>query len=151
MEGWLDLLKGIGSYGTPATLVLIGLLTWWQILPKLIDAISNRQSKIEERMGLLLDNATERFEKQLADADRRHDDCMKGQRQLVGRIDEQDKKLSEQSRLIDAQSDMITGLKAQLRQLQVSAVRLDGTGITDIARGVVEALDHLNPPQGATT
>lgn len=141
---WLDLIKNIGSYGTPATLVIIGLLAWWQVLPKLIDAISNRQSKIEERMALLLDSATERFEKQLKEADERHDDCMAGQRVLIQRIDEQDEKLSVQSRLIDAQQDMITGLKAQLRQLQVSSVRVEGSPISGLARGVVEALDHID-------
>lgn len=150
MEGsWWDLIKGIGqSYGTPATLVIIGLLTWWQVLPKLIDAITNRQSKIEGRMAALLDSATERFEKELAAADKRHEDCMAGQQRLIARIDEQDEKLSEQSRLIDSQQDMITGLKKQLRQLQVSAIRQEGHPISEMAQRAVEALERLDTPKG---
>ena len=150
MEGspWLNIGKIVGSYGTPATLILLGLLAWWQGLPKLIEALSNRQSKVEERMALLLDSATQRFEKQLKEADQRHDDCMEGQRELIKRIDEQDEKLSAQSRLIDEQHDQIAGLKAQLRQLQVSAVRLDGSAISDIARGVVASLENLSDKEG---
>lgn len=145
--GWINVLKAAGGYGTSATLVVMGLFAWWHVLPKLIDAISNRQSKIEERMALLLETTTARFEGQLAAADKRHEDCMKGQQLLIQRIDDQDKKLSEQSTTISEQSDLINGLKAQLRQLQMSAVRLDGTPISQMARGVVVALDNLELDQ----
>jgi len=145
-EWWLGVLKAIGSYGTPATLIIIGLLTWWRVLPALIEAISNRQSKIEERMAKLLDTTTERFERQLKEADQRHEDCIEGQRLLLTRIDEQDEKLSAQSKLIEEQRDQIAGLKAQLRTLQIAAVRLDGHPISDMARGVVTALENLETP-----
>ncbi len=84
--GPLDYLKGWGGYTTTVTLIVGGLLSWWKVLPALIEAISNRQSKIEERMGKLLESATTRFETQLAASDKRHADCMEGQETLRKRI-----------------------------------------------------------------
>lgn len=140
----LEGFKGLGGYTTTGTLVVIALLTWWKVLPAIIDAIANRQSKIEERMGSLLDDATARFTRQIAEADQRHDECMNGQRKLVERIDEQDAKIAEQSRTIGAQDETIAGLRKQFSQLQASAVRLDGTSVSDIARGVVDSLDRID-------
>lgn len=140
----LESLRGLGGYSTTIALIVGGLLTWWKVLPSIIDAIANRQSKIEERMGSLLDDATARFTRQIAEADQRHADCMEGQRKLVARIDEQDAKIAEQSRTIGAQDETIAGLRKQFSQLQASAVRLDGTSVSDIARGVVDSLDRID-------
>lgn len=137
----LDFLKGWGGYTTTLTLIAGGLLTWWKVLPALIDALANRQSKIEERMGALLRDATDRFSRQIAEADARHADCMEGQRKLLERVEEQDEKITAQSRKLQEQDETIAGLRAQFRSMQVSAVRIEGGGVSALARGMIETLD----------
>jgi len=118
---------GVGIW----TLVAMLLIAWWQGLPKLLDAITNRQSKIEERMQDLLDKATERFERELAAADKRHGDCMAANDVLAGRINEQEKRLAGQASTIAEQGDQlvtaqrtIDSLKKQIVQMQASALRV---------------------------
>jgi len=142
----LDWLKGLGGYTTTVTLIIGGLLTWWKVLPSLIDAISNRQSNIEHRMGELLASATERFEKQLASADKRHDDCMAGQERLVARINEQDVKIAELSRTVEARDEVIAGLRKQFTQLQTTAIREEGKHpvLAPMAAAAIEALGSVH-------
>ncbi len=133
---FLESLKGYGGYSTTVVIIVFGLMTWWKVLPSVIDAISNRQSKIEERIGKLLDEATPRFERQIAAADERHEHCMEGQEALQREVN----RLREHSVV---QDKTIEGLRRQILQMQVSAVRLEGSGVTPIATATVAALDRM--------
>lgn len=133
---WAEALKGFGGYSTTATIIVFGLLAWWKVLPAFIDAISNRQSKIEERMGKLLEDATARFQREIAAADERHHDCMEGQRLMALEVD----------RLRDCVNDQqatIEGLKRQIIQMQTSALRVDGQGVTPIITAALQSLDKV--------
>ncbi len=136
MPHFLESLKGYGGYSTSIVVIIVALATWWKVLPSVIDALANRQSKIEERMGKLLDDATQRFEKQIAAADARHEHCMEGQEELQREV----KRLRDHS---IAQDKTIEGLRRQILQMQVSAVRIEGTGVTPLATAAVEALNKL--------
>lgn len=74
------------------TLVASCLAMWWKGLPAVLDAFERKQSGIEMRTEALLDAQTKRFNEQLAQADDRHEECMKGQqvlREEVARIQKQ--------------------------------------------------------------
>ena len=138
LKGWTP--GGVGIW----TLVIMALVAWWKGLPAFIDAMANRQSKIEERMGALLQQTTDRFSRELADADKRHEDCVKSQEVLRARIEAQDKKIAEQQECISEQQATIEGLKRQMLQMQQSAIRLEGMGsggIAEVAKAAVKAFD----------
>ena len=67
-------------------LVVLSLVGWWKGLPSVLEAFANRQSKVEERMGQLLEDATARFTREIAAADKRHDECIHGQQELVNEV-----------------------------------------------------------------
>lgn len=107
---------GVGIW----TLVIMALIAWWQGLPKLLDAITNRQSKIEERMGQLLADATTRFDRQIAEADRRLDECTKRHQQME---EHYERRIAAMQGEIDGLHDLVAGLKKQRVAVQVSAIR----------------------------
>lgn len=142
-----EALKGYGGYTTTVAIIVGGLLTWWRVLPALIDAMANRQSKIEERMGNLLTSATERFARDIEAADRRHDECIQGQEMLRKRIDQQDHKIREQQECIDEQQTTIEALKRQITQLQRSAVRTKGQSPSPLIEAAMASLDRIPSPK----
>lgn len=130
-KGWTP--GGAGIW----VVVILMLIGWWKGLPAVLDAFANRQSKIEERMGKLLDDATERFTREIAAADARHDDCMKGQEKMQTEVERLRTCVNEQQATID-------GLKKQIIQMQVSALRVEGnTGAAPFAQAVVAKLDKI--------
>jgi uncharacterized coiled-coil protein SlyX len=132
MKEWTP--GGVGVW----VLVLMFAGTLWRGLPKVIDAIANRRSKIEERLSVEMDAMAARFSGQIVDADHRHEECIRGQEALRSRIDGQDKiiatqgeTIAKQNQTISAQSQTIfelnndlQGLRAQHRQAGQSIVEL---------------------------
>jgi uncharacterized coiled-coil protein SlyX len=118
--------------------VCILLLILWKGVPAFLDAISNRQSKVEERMEARLKDSDERYLKQIEAADRRHEDCMKANETLSERIDALEERDAKKSKIIAEngdllvvaqqtivkQSEEIAGLKRQIVQMQVSTLRV---------------------------
>lgn len=125
------------------TLVALVLLGWWQGLPKFIDAFANRQSKLEERMQALLDRSTERFEREIAAADERHDACLEGQKRLMIRVEELERGRDEDRKVIAEQTRTIEGLNHKITQMQISALRTDGMVPSPLIQGVMDRLDQL--------
>lgn len=142
----LENLKGFGGYTTTLAIIIGGLLAWWKVLPAFVDAISNRQSKIEERMALLLENATARFTRDIAAADLRHADCMAGQDKLLARIDALEEKSAAQQACIEDQQRTIEGLRRGTAQRQVSAIRTEGQGASPMVERAMQALSQI--PEG---
>lgn len=124
------------NFGTlPGWLQLaVWVLILWRGVPTFLDAITNRQSKIEERMEARLKEADERYLKQIEAADRRHDECIKGQEKLQARVavlEGQVDKLHEEN----------AGLKRQIVGSQASAIRAaPDEVVTPLIRGMVENL-----------
>lgn len=118
------------------TVVALLLLGWWKGLPSVLDAFANRQSKIEERMGALLKDATERFTREIEAADKRHDDCMAGQDTLQREVERLRACVAEQQGTIEA-------LKRQMLQMQVSAIRVEGTSPSPIIAAALSSLDSV--------
>lgn len=112
-------IKGYGGYST--TIVLLFL--WWKGLPQVLEAWSNRQSKIEERMGKLLEDAQVRFAGQIREADSRHEKCIEGQEMLRLRVAELE--------------GTIDRMRTQMTQIGISTYR-EATG-----------RDELSPPMDA--
>lgn len=81
------------------------LLGFWKALPSVLDAFERRQSGIETRTEALLDAQTKRFNEQLAQADDRHEECMKGQQVLRDELDK-----------LRGQYNEVLALMAQMRQ-----------------------------------
>lgn len=128
-----------GAYGI-WLLVLIALGTLWKGSPAFITALSNRQSKVEERMSLLLKDTTDRFSREIAEADKRHDECVKGQDLLRDRIDKQDTKIREQQSTIDA-------LRREMSQVGVSAIRNGVLPVSPEIESALAQLDKIDRPQ----
>lgn len=129
-KGWTP--GGAGIW----VLVVLGLVGWWKGLPAVLEAIANRQSKIEERMGQLLEDATARFTRELAAADARHHDCMKGQSEMHLEVERLRECVQEQQATIDS-------LKKQLIQVQVSAIRTEGQPVSPLIASAVQSLDRV--------
>ncbi len=127
---------GVGIW----TLVAMLLAAWWKGLPTFLDAMANRQSKIEERMGKLLDDATTRFTRELAEADKRHEECIQGQERLRVRMEAQGARMEVQDQCIREQQSTIEGLKRQMMSMQVSAIRTDGMAPSPIIEAMIEKL-----------
>lgn len=125
------------------TLVALVLLGWWKGLPGVLDAFANRQSKLEERMQALLDRSTERFEREIAAADERHDACMEGQKRLMIRVEELERGRDEDRKVIAEQTRTIEGLNHKITQMQISALRTDGMAPSPLIKGVMDRLDQL--------
>lgn len=125
------------------TLVVMGLGMWWRGLPALIDAIANRQSKIEERMQGLLDRSTERFAREIEAADERHESCMEGQRKLIKRLEEVEAAREEDRKLINEQTRTIEALNHKITQMQVSAIRVDGQAPSPMIEAAIRSLDEI--------
>ena len=125
------------------SLVALVLLGWWQVLPKFIEAFANRQSKLEERMQVLLDRSTERFQRELAAADERHDACLEGQKRLMIRVEELERGRDEDRKLIAEQTRTIEGLNHKITQMQISALRTDGMVPSPLIKGVMDRLDQM--------
>jgi predicted nucleic acid-binding Zn-ribbon protein len=137
IKGWTP--GGVGIW----VIVIGGLVAWWKGLPAFLEALANRQSKMEERMASLLQATTDRFTRELEAADKRHEDCMKGQERLIERIGQLERRGAEDRECIEKQQETIAGLKRQIVQLQVSAVRTEGVGVSPVIQGVVARLDAL--------
>lgn len=133
---FLEAIKGYGGYSTSLILIIGGLLTWWRVLPAVIEAISNRQSKVEERMGKLLDDATARFSRELMAADKRHDECMEASDRMRSEIDSLRGRVAEQDTTIE-------GLRRQLAQMQVSFIRTDGLTPSPMIEAAAARLDDV--------
>lgn len=118
------------------TIVALLLLSWWKGLPSVLDAFANRQSKIEERMGKLLEEATLRFQREIAAADERHAHCMEGQDTLQKEVERLRTCVAEQQGTIDA-------MKRQMSQMQISAIRTEGTVPSPIIAAALQQLDNV--------
>lgn len=130
-KGWTP--GGAGIW----VLIVLFLAGWWKGLPAVLDAFANRQSKIEERMGALLDDATARFTREIAAADARHADCMEGQEKMQAEVERLRECVNEQQATID-------GLKKQIIQMQVSAIRVEGAGAAaPFAQATISKLDKI--------
>lgn len=112
---------GVGIW----TLVLMGLYVLWQGLPKVLDAMSNRVSKEAERT----DREIARLEAQIVSSDKRHEECVEGQRLLR----------EEVNRL----NAIINGLIVQMRQMQISAARVDGVELSPALEAMLSSLGHV--------
>lgn len=130
LKGWTP--GGAGIW----VLVAISLAGWWKGLPAVLEALANRQSKIEERMGKLLEDATARFTRELAAADARHHDCMEGQAKMSGEVERLRICVAEQQETID-------GLKKQLTQVQVSTLRTEGQAPSPLVAAALLSLDRV--------
>lgn len=129
-KGWTP--GGAGIW----VLIVMGLAGWWKGLPAVLEAIANRQSKIEERMGQLLEDTTARFTRELAAADARHHDCMEGQAKMVAEVERLRVCVQEQQATIES-------LKKQLIQVQVSAIRVECQPASPLVAAAVASLDRV--------
>lgn len=122
---------GVGIWA----LVALCLMAWWKGLPAVIEVIANRQSAIEQRMGILLEQTTERFMRQLEEADHRHEECMRGQESLRERIVVLERDLRDANQ-------HIAGLNRQLAAMQISTVRV--TPSMQPSQDIVDMMDRLD-------
>jgi hypothetical protein len=132
-KGWTP--GGAGIW----VLVFLALGAWWKGLPAVLDAFANRQSKIEERMGKLLEDATARFARQIEAADQRHDECVKGQHELVAEVERLRRCVSEQQETID-------GFRRKFATLQTSALRQEGALPSPTIEAMMHSLDAIKGP-----
>jgi len=157
-EHFLAAIKGYGGYSTTLVVIVFGFLTWWKVLPSLIDAIANRRSKIEERLGDEMEAMSARFMAQIAAADGRHEDCIKGQNDLRDRMSAMDLTIAEQNKTIAKLTSLSTdqartitelnaqvaGMSAQARQATVSVLRsLPSEDMSPQMRDMKRKLDNL--------
>lgn len=129
-KGWTP--GGAGIW----VLVFMALAGWWKGLPAVLDAFANRQSKIEERMGKLLEDATLRFTREIEAADKRHDECMESQHKMSAEVDRLRTCVAEQQETID-------GLKKQIIQMQASALRVEGQVPSPLVAPALQSLDRI--------
>jgi len=134
---------GVGVW----VLVALAFRVTWVGLPAIIDAIANRQSKIEERLGAEMDAMSVRWTARIEEADARHEHCEAGQRILMERVTAQDGIIAQQNDTIARQSntivqlsDQVAGLKTSNQQLQMSLA----SGLSNgESRAIDKALDTL--------
>ncbi len=133
-------------------LVIMGLVAWWKGLPAVIEAIANRQSKIEERLGREMDAMSQRWEARLEAADKQHQECVKGQEALRERTNKQDVIIAKQNETIANQTkqisdltDKVSALKITNEMLQIREAQKELDGGSDSA--IYRALDQLRKPQ----
>ena len=117
-------------------LVFLSLGAWWKGLPKVLEAFANRQSKVEERMGQLLEDATARFSREIAAADMRHDECIKGQQELTDEVRRLRKCVGEQQETIDQ-------MRRKFASLQVATIRTEGMRPSAMVEAAMRSIDNL--------
>lgn len=118
--GWTP--GGVGIW----VLVAVVVGGWWKGLPAVLLAFEKKQSGIETRMEELLEAQAERFNKQLAAADRRHDDCMDGQRRI-------EQNMLERIGKLEAENEKLRGLINAMRQGEQSMQEVVVRAIKDAA------------------
>lgn len=116
---------GIGIW----TLVLMAFYVLWQGLPKLLDTLANRTSKEGDRT----DREIARLEAQIIASDKRHEECIEGQRVLRDEV----------NRL----NAIINGLIVQMRQMQISAARVDGLSLSPVIENMLTSLEEVPSPR----
>lgn len=123
------------NFGTVSgwTLVALVIIAWWKGLPSIIEAIANRQSKIEERLGAEMSAMSERWNKRLAEADAQHARCMEGQEHLLLRIKRQDLTIANQNKTIAKQTDTIMDLSNKINALRASNAQQQIAAVERIA------------------
>lgn len=143
MEHFATLLSQGWTPGAVGIWTIAGglLVAWWKGLPAVLEAFANRQSKVEERMGQLLEDATARFTREIAAADARHEACMEGQEKMQAEVQRLNACVQEQQATIES-------LKKQLIQVQVSAIRVDGQPASPLVAAAVASLDRIAGAEG---
>ena len=139
MEGVLKLVTQNWTPGGAGiwVLVFLSLGAWWKGLPKVLEAFANRQSKVEERMGQLLEDATARFSREIAAADLRHDECIKGQQELVSEVRRLRICVTEQQETIDQ-------MRRKFSALQVATIRTEGITPSPMIEAAMRSLDGID-------
>lgn len=139
LKGWTP-----GAVGVWALLAAF-LIAWWKGLPAVIEAMADRRSKIEERLGAEMDAMSKRWEDRLAHADEQHKECVAGQDQLRERIQKQDFTIATQNETIAKQTqtivdltEKVSGLKVANEQLQIALAegRLGDGADSEIERAI---------------
>ena len=124
----LEAIKGFGGYTTSVTLWIFAALTWWKGLPILIEVLSkamdswsNRAASIEERLQASMSVTLERYDRQLAAADKRIDDAEQRYSESEKRHEDCEERNRKLSKAFDAMRDELdlvkqdlTGAKRQL-------------------------------------
>ena len=118
-------------------LVFMVLGAWWKGLPRVLEAFANRQSKVEERMGQLLEDATARFSREIAAADQRHDECIKGQQELVNEVRRLRACVTEQQETIDQ-------MRRKFASLQVATIRTEGMRPSPMVEAAMRSIDEID-------
>lgn len=127
----LQWLKSTSTFGGAGVwvLVVMAAVGWWKGLPAVLLAWSTRIGAEAERT----DKEIARLERQIAAGERRHADCEDRCMSLMKRLDDQD--------------ETIRGLRAQMSQLQVSAVRV-GMGPLSVTETLIASLDRVPGSDG---
>jgi septal ring factor EnvC (AmiA/AmiB activator) len=130
---WISRTLTVGSVGI-WTIVIMAAGAWWKGLPAVLGAWDGRLSKQQER----IDREFERLERQIKEADDRHDDCMEGQRKLR----EEMAAVRETHR---AEVETLYGQLRQLRQLIAStgANQDMPAGVSPMLAPMMNALSNL--------
>lgn len=145
-----------GAFGVwTGVFILLGM--WWKGLPNLITAFADRRSKIEERLGAEMDAMSKRWEDRIAQADKSHDDCMKGQESLRERINQMDRTIAEQNatiarlagltttqaQTISELNSQVASMHAQARQTSASVLRVLPENTSPQMRSMKHKLDNM--------
>jgi len=109
---------GVGIW----VLVAMAAVAWWKGLPAVLEAWSSSVSKERDHR----EREIERLERQIIAGDKRHDECLEGQRILR----------EEVNRL----QGLISGMVLQMRQLQLSAG--DGALLQPDFAAMLRAMDR---------
>lgn len=105
MQQWLqaNILSNEGAaWLRYASLMITVVWGFWRGLPAVFDMFERRQSGIEIRTEALLDAQSRRFAEQLAAADDRHEECMKGQQVMREQMEDLQRKNNELWSLLNA-------------------------------------------------
>lgn len=123
----LPLLKAGWTPGGVGIFIIIAMLggMWWKGLPALLDAWTRRADQEAQRIS----KDFERLERQIEAGDKRHEECLEGQRVLRGEVDRLNK--------------VIDGLIRQMRQLQISAVRVGMDEPPTVTSKIIAELDRF--------
>lgn len=120
-----DFIAWVENGVTPGAIGVWGLLAafliaWWKGLPPVIEALVNRQSKIEERLGAEMDAMSRRWEERLETADKQHKACHEAQEALRERVVAQDGIIAQQNDTIARQTAQIVGLTEKVSALKIT-------------------------------
>jgi uncharacterized coiled-coil protein SlyX len=125
--GWTPGAIGIWTFG-PVIILILG-AGLWKGMPAVLDAWTRRADAESART----DREFERLERQIRASDDRHADCERRCEALVRRMNEQDQ--------------TINGLRAQMTQVQISAVRV-GAAPETVTEALIAQLDHVPGADG---